>query len=1299
MIGGPLIERGARIGEYTIDSPLGEGGFGAVFRGRDEAGNDAAIKIFKEVSSQSAGQLLVQQNEIEALLRLRHPALVKLCSYGVLDGVGLYLAMELVEGETLDRYLARMRKLDTIEALRIARRVAEALAHCHALNVLHLDLKPSNIVLTDPYEPRLKILDFGLATLTVSFQPEHARVNAGTIAYLAPECLTRGGIGRPSPRMDLYAVGVVLYELLSGRLPFSGSTVPSIIQQKVQGALVPLAKVAPETPAPVVALVDELLERDPARRFASAARLCARLKELYYVTLHGAASLTSSEAEGPADGDAAAAEAADDAPLLGRAQELGRLTELLQGAVRGEPRPAVVVGDTGVGKSRLVAELLRSVEQAGATIVAYGRCRELSGLVPYSAIREALTQIALWLERHTDSRAARIRRLVSLVIAEDAGLLQELAPELVRAVGLADEGGVIGPGGTRWIADLILRLLGAIAEEIPVVFAIEDVHWADEATCEVLTRLSDQLGEKPILLLGTARPPYPGGRGTAGGSIPPPASAGIRSAPPGSSPMTPRGAGWLSWKDVERLDLGPLPPEANRALLSALGRGAGDDLVQELVRRVPLLGAGNPLFNIQVVRNMEAEGFLQRGRGGALELSRGDAEYLAPASVSDVLSRSIEALDPTAVQLLGVAALIGRQFLRDDLVALGLFDPAEVDRALRDAAAHCVCVSEDGGLTSFSHDAAREQLAARVPPEERGEHHRRIARRIEQRGGDPGTLAHHLERAGDLDRAASTYLLAALEADRLQDPHGASRRLRQALGLLERLPLDAARVELRARCAHELARVACLLGSTAEPLDLLRRTSAALPETPLVTAALSSALSRVHYVRGEFADAVAHSRKALAAIGASPELRRYQCLPANILGRALCAAGKVGAALEPLRRGCELADAAGEYIELCHSRGILCVALSQAGLYAEAELCVSEASRIAERLHDPVRLLGTWFYYAVLAEGRFDWDLGVRSTTQLLSYAEEHGLSGLYLYLGTMYAGRHQFHVGHLSRARVLLSNSCNLSSVLGIGMGRGWAEGFLGDVFFVQGSLPEALAAYERAIEIGSAGSGDAYAVGLGQVGRAHVAALQGRPADEVRAYGQEAAEFIRGSGNRTQLVTALERFAEALEAIGDEAGAHAVREERAALVEEIGLTEPTFWPRPPADAAFQGRPRAYWNALPRALKPARPRNLGTTETVGATLADLAEAATLAVPEEDVSRATREDVGPATDQAVGPDTREDVGPALREGAGPAIREGAGPATLVSIPRLRHVTLLETLASVEGFIPCFDEPETPPVAR
>ncbi|AUX33501.1 MULTISPECIES: serine/threonine-protein kinase PknK [Sorangium] len=1256
MVGGPLIERGARIGEYTIDEPLGEGGFGAVFRGHDESGNVAAIKIFKEVSAQNVGQLFAQQNEIEALLRLRHPSLVKLSSYGVLDGIGLYLAMELVQGETLDRYLARMGSLDTIEALRIARRVAEALAHCHALNVLHLDLKPSNIVLTDPYEPRLKILDFGLATLTVSFQPEHARVNAGTIAYLAPECLKRGGLARPSPRMDLYAVGVVLYELLAGRLPFADGTVDSVINQKVYGTLVPLATVAPETPAPVVALVDELMQRDPARRFSSAARLCARLKELYYVTLHGTSQPPAADAA-ERERDAAPPEALDDAPFMGRELELGRLAELLQGAVCGEPRPAVVVGDTGVGKSRLVAELLRSVEQTGTAIVAYGRCRELSGLIPYSAIREALTQVALWLERHNDSRAARIRRLVSLVVADDAALLQGLVPELMRAVGLADEGGAIGPGGTRWIADLLLRLLGAIAEEIPVVLAIEDVHWADEATQDVLLRISDQLGERPILLLGTARPPFPG-RGAPGSTLPPPASAGLRGSP-GSSPMTPRSAGWLAWKGVERLDLGPLPPEANRALLSALGRGAGDDLVQELVRRVPLLAAGNPLFNIQVVRNMETEGFLQRGRGGALEISRADAHYRAPASVSDVLARSIEALDPTTVQVLGVAALIGRQFLRDDLVELGLFGPAEVDSALRDAAAHHICLSEDGGLTSFSHDAAREQLAARVPPGDRGEVHRRIARRIELRGGDPGTLAHHVERAGELDRAAEAYLLAANEADRLQDPHGASRRLKQALALLERLPLDPARIELRARCAHELARVACLLGSTAEPLDLLRRTQGALPDTPLVTAALSSALSRVHYVRGEFADAVAHSRKALAAIGASPELRPYQCLPANILGRALCAAGKVGPATEPLRRGCELAEAAGEYIELCHSRGILCVALSQAGCYAEAEQSAADAARLAERLRDPVRLLGTWFYYAVLAEGRFDWDLGVRSTAQLLSYAEEHGLSGLYLYVGTMYAGRHQFHVGHLARARVLIANACNLSGVLGIGMGRGWAEGYLGDVLFVQGQVREALAAYDRAIEIGSAGTGDAYAVGLGRVGRVHALALLGRDAGELRAYARETLELIRASGNRTQLVTALERCAEAFDALGEEAEARDVRAEREVLVDELGLVDPTFWPRPPAEAAFQGHPRAYWTDAPREVRSSAPSSLGTTQIVGATVAELAAAATLAITEDDL----------------------------------------GARTHVAIPRLRHVTLLETLASVEGFVPRFDGPEAPPVAK
>jgi eukaryotic-like serine/threonine-protein kinase len=1196
-----VAERSAKIDGYTLESLLGEGGYGEVWSARDDGGRRAALKIFKQ-PERTAQQLLVQQNEIEALARLSHPSLVELYSYGAIEGLGLYLAMELADGETLDRYLARVGRLDTIEALRIVRRIAEALAHCHAEHVLHLDLKPGNIVLTDPHEPRLKVLDFGLATLTAAFQAEHARVAAGTVAYLAPECLGGDKTARPSVRMDLYALGTILYELIAGRLPFHTGSVDDVIDQKLEGSLIPLTEVAPATPAPVVALVSELLERDPVRRFGSAARLAKRLKRLYYETLHGVG--TSAGEEAPADSGH------DEVRFVGRASELSRLEQVVHDALGGAPRPAVVIGDGGTGKSRLLTEMLRSVEQAGAALVAYGRCRELSALVPYSALREALAQIAIWIQRHKGERSTRIQRAIAAAITNDSGLLRTLVPELVDVVGGAP-GGDIGPGGPRWVADAIGRVLAAITTEIPVVLALEDLHWGDEATHGVLDRLTDQVGDRPIVFLGTARPSQDRGASFE-------ASREGPRATPGSGRRSSGGARqpWLVWKNVERIDLGPLTPEENAALLDALGKGAGEEVRSTLLRWVPLLGAGNPLFAIQVVKNLEIEGHVRRAQGGTLELSTtGDIDYRPPSTIADVLCRAVDELGADAIAVLGVAALIGRQFVREDLAALGIFDEGAVDRALREGIDHHLCRAE-GEAVSFTHDVARELLEATVPEEDRAEHHRRIARRIEERGGDPGTLAHHLDRAGEAARAAAAYLAAAREADRMQDPVGASRRLRRAIALLEGQPSSSSRDvapasgapssrdALLARAAHELARVDCLLGSTTEPLQILKRVAEALPESPLAIAAVSSALARVHYVRGEFADAVANSRKAMAAAGANPSLADYQCAPANILGRALCAAGKVDMALGPLRRGCELAEAAGEHTELCHSRGILCVALSYAGHFAEAEKNGAEAERIARELRDPARLLGTWFYYAVLGEARFDWDLGMRSSAALLAYAEEQGLSGLYLYVGTMYAGRHQFHAGQIARARVLLANARNLSQVLGIGMGRGWAEGYLGDVFFVQGKMDDAMACYARAVEIGSAATGDAYAAGLGLIGKMHASARRGASIEDVKRMGGEALAVTRGAGNRSLLVTGLERLAEALEDLGDAEGARSLREERAALVGELGLSEPSFWPRIPFDATQATSTRDYWsrahspNDAIMATRPAGTGSVGERES-----------------------------------------------------------------------------------------------------
>jgi tetratricopeptide (TPR) repeat protein len=1234
------LQRGARVGDYTIDGLLGEGGFGAVFRARSDTGVRAALKVFKSQGGElTAERLISQQNEIEALLRLDHPSLVTLYGYGFVEGVGLFLAMELVEGETLDTYLDRIGQLDTLEAVRIVRKVAEALAHSHARGVLHLDLKPSNIVIAEPHEPRIKVLDFGLATLTSSWLPDDTRVTAGTVGYMAPECL-RSGRARPDPRMDLYALGTILYELLSGRLPFRGRGQRTLMMQRAVGELIPLREVLPGVTPAIASLVDELLTQDPTHRPASAAQLCARLKEIYYETLRGEehehehaplsvrpppSGRSMSVVPPPRPGG-------EEVPFVGRDGELSALASRVLGATTHGAEPVVIVGDAGIGKSRLVAELLNVVEGDGAAVVAYGRCRELSALVPYSPLREALSRIAN-ATRRKDATAARVQTAISAAVSEDADLLRALVPELAGAPPDGDmRRNLLRPTAARRVAELVRRLVTSIAAEVPVLVAIEDLHWGDESTLAVLDILSRSLEGSPVLLLGTSRPP-------------------VR----------------VVWAGAEVMELGPLDREENQRLLQALGRGGDDEVLRELERHVPLLGAGNPLFNIQVIRNLELEGFVGHTAVGTLCLtSRNLADYNAPTSIADALRRGVDSLSEGAIKVLGVASLFGRQFLRTDLRALGLFDEQEVERALREAEQRCLC-RDDGSGMAFVHEVVLEQLERRMGRAGLRGHHLRIARQLERRGADAATLARHLERAGEAMRAASAYVEAALGA-KANDPAGASQGLKRAIELVECLPPSPERSRIMLVAAAELARTRSMLGGTDELLRLLERCAGDVPPGAASMAELAGGLARVHYARGDLPAAIACAERALEAVGEEPGLERHRCAAVNVIGRAQAAAGRVREALVALEAACRIAEATGDLAELCHSRGLYGLALGRAGNVETAAREINAAAELADRLHDAPRLLGTWLCCALFAEARYDWELGVGSTAQLLSYAEEHKLGGHYLYMGTLLAGRHQFHMGHLHRARMLVSNALNLSRIVGTTLGRAAGQAFLGDVHLVEGQLAEAEACYARAIDLGSSpASVDESAVILGLVGRMQARSLGRGDAAEVARLGAEARARIEASGNRALFVGVLQRWAESLEDVGRREDAAALWKEHAALGAALALSHAEWWPRiPDLEARASGEsPRSYW--LGR-----RGKTRGSGEW-------------MMVPTQRVSPSVL-----LTARAVG------SGPQIAE-----LTQRSLPLTLTvdikglaldstrSAPRTGR--LLEALATVEGFVPVFDE--------
>jgi hypothetical protein len=259
-------------GRYRLRSRLAAGGMGAVWAAEDAVlGREVAVKLLGEALAGDRLAALRLRREARAAGRLAHPAIARVLDLGE-DGGRPYLVMELLQGESLDARLARAGPLAPADAVRIVAAAADALEVAHRGGIVHRDVKPGNVFVTTGGD--VKLLDFGIA----SAAGETALTGGdllGTAAYLAPERV----LGHDAtPAADIYALGVLLYELLAGRPPFTGESGPALAMAQVHARPAPLGAVAPQVPPALAAACASALAKDPAARPRSAAALAALLR-------------------------------------------------------------------------------------------------------------------------------------------------------------------------------------------------------------------------------------------------------------------------------------------------------------------------------------------------------------------------------------------------------------------------------------------------------------------------------------------------------------------------------------------------------------------------------------------------------------------------------------------------------------------------------------------------------------------------------------------------------------------------------------------------------------------------------------------------------------------------------------------------------------------------------------------------------------------------------------------------------------------------------------------------------------
>ncbi|MCW5967955.1 MAG: protein kinase [Blastocatellales bacterium] len=751
---------GRTIGAYRLRAQLGAGGMGVVYLAEDvRLGRSVAIKLLPPDAS-SPDRVRRFLREAQAASALNHPNIVTLYDIGE-SSEGHYIVMEHISGRTL-RETGRQR-LTSGQIAEIGIQAARALEVAHASGIIHRDIKPENLMLRE--DGYLKVLDFGLARLVnpLTLEPESASndetqpgVIVGTLSYLSPE-QARGERVRTST--DIFSLGIVLYELATGQRPFRGATPMQLIEAITTVPPFAPTRLVPELPATLESLLLRMLDKDPRRR-PSAAEVAAALS--------GEVATLSTAALGPPPGFVRA-------PLqatVGRAEELNALRDAFKYVESGRGLMVCITGEPGIGKSTVVESFLSELEAAPRSCrIARGRCSErLAGAEAYLPFLEMLDSLFAGRERE---RVAQVMKLLAPTWYSQVSPLPSNEPSL--------SGGELKSTSQERMKRELALFLTELAGEKPLVLFLDDLHWADPSTTDLLAYLATKFDSSRLLVITTHRP----------------------------SDLLLAKHPFLAVK-LELQARGA----ARELPLDFLGAGAiaqfldlefpGHRFDPEFAALLHQKTEGNPLFVTDLVRELRERGVIAHNNGQwSLERDFPEFERELPASVRSLIQRKIDRLDESDRALLAAAGVQGVEF--DSAVAARALelDPLEVEERLEDlervhAFIQLIAEQEMPDRTlslryRFVHVLYQNALYGSLRPTRRAQLSRAVAAALEgfYRRQSPeiaAELALLYEAARAFAPAVDYFLAAAQKASRVFANQEAAHLGRRALDLLGSLP-------------------------------------------------------------------------------------------------------------------------------------------------------------------------------------------------------------------------------------------------------------------------------------------------------------------------------------------------------------------------------------------------------------------------------------------------------------------------------------------------------------------------------